>query len=63
MEQVDDVREPGEVQAILESDLPREGKLIELSRLILGADEPASVPELFAALRGFGSTERLDRAA
>lgn len=44
------------VQTILKSDLPRESKLAELSKLILGADEPATVPELFAALRGFGPT-------
>lgn len=43
-----------QVRAILRSDAPREAKLAELSKLILGTDEPASVPELFAALRGFG---------
>jgi len=55
--------EPGEVQAILESDLPREGKLAELSKLILGTDEAASAPELFAALRGFGPADRVNHAA
>jgi len=62
-EQAERAPEPGGVRAILESDLPREGKLAELSKLILGTDEPASAPELFAALRGFGSADRVRYAA
>ncbi|MGX6604413.1 hypothetical protein ACWKSP_20080 [Micromonosporaceae bacterium Da 78-11] len=41
------------VRGVLESDLPREAKLTALSRLILGDEEPATAPQLFAALRGF----------
>jgi hypothetical protein len=37
----------------------RARKLAQLSMLILGTDEPTSVPELFAALRGFGHTDRV----
>ncbi|RSM71524.1 hypothetical protein DMB66_07400 [Actinoplanes sp. ATCC 53533] len=55
--------EPGEVRVILDSDLPREAKLAELSKLILGTDEPASAPELFAALRGFGPADRVRHAS
>ncbi len=62
-EKTERVPEPGEVQAILKSDLPRARKLAELSKLILGSDEPTSVPELFAALRGFGHTDRVNHAA
>jgi hypothetical protein len=62
-EQSERVPEPGEVRAILESDLPRASKLAELSKLILGTDEPTSVPELFAAIRGFGRTDRINHAA
>jgi hypothetical protein len=50
--------EPGVVQAIIESSAPRDEKLRELSKLIRGTDEPATVAELFAALRGFAPAER-----
>jgi hypothetical protein len=50
--------EPGAVQAIVESQAPRDEKLRELSKLIRGVDEPATVADLFAALRGFSPTVR-----
>jgi hypothetical protein len=50
--------EPGIVQAIINSAAPRDEKLRELSRLIRGIDEPATVADLFAALRGFAPAER-----
>jgi hypothetical protein len=46
------------VQAIINFAAPRDEKLRELSRLIRGIDEPATVADLFAALRGFAPAER-----
>jgi hypothetical protein len=63
MAKAESIPELGDVRAVLESDLPRAGKLAELSKLILGTDKPSSAPELFAALRGFGPTDRVNRPA
>ena len=62
-EQAERVPAPGKVQAVLDSELSRESKLVELSKLILGTEELASAPELFAALRGFGPAGRVNQAA
>lgn len=50
--------EPGKIAEIVDSQAPRDEKLRELSKLIRGTDEPATVADLFAALRGFSPSQR-----